>query len=62
MEAAGKKNVDSSWLGMPGIKASEWGETKVEGPIGRCRIQTTAMICAVEYVMGRDEAGLVLCT
>jgi hypothetical protein len=56
MEVAGK-SVDSSWLGMSGIKPSELEKAKDEGPIGRCRIQRTTMICVVEYVMGRDEAG-----
>jgi hypothetical protein len=32
MEAAGKR-VDSSWLGMSGIKPSEWEKAKDEGPI-----------------------------
>jgi hypothetical protein len=51
------ESVVSSWLDISGIKRSEWDKEKDEGQIGRCRIQTTAMICAVEYVMGRgDEA------
>jgi hypothetical protein len=58
MGAAGKC-VDSSCLGMSGIKPPEWEKAKDEGPIGRCRFQTTAMICAVEYVMGQDEANAV---
>jgi len=40
-----RESVDSSWLGMSGIEPSEWEKTNDEGPIGRCSIQTTAMIC-----------------